>query len=267
MTTPTPTTTPAATAAAGRPTLPAPAGTVLHQQTDPAGGHASAITDTTGTYRYALTRHRQRRRAVTVFVTSGGRRFHADRACYALANGRATQAYRAGSGLYGESWYGAGNLDGLYPVAAIPIEALPARDGYTACRVCVPPALALPATGETYGHEPFEYDGVPICRRCFTRHHRRFVQWDGTTTVREDRRIVPWPCASAVVLGLVVTDADRWNAAYPVGTPVRAWPWTRTDEPTLTRTRTPAWRLGHGDSVVSVDGHAGGIHLTHVEAL
>lgn len=57
MTTPTPTTTPAAaTTAAGRPTLPAPAGTVLHQQTDPAGGHASAVTDTTGTYRYALTR-------------------------------------------------------------------------------------------------------------------------------------------------------------------------------------------------------------------
>lgn len=47
---------PAATPAAGRPTLPAPTGTVLHEHTDPAGGHASAVTDTTGTYRYALTR-------------------------------------------------------------------------------------------------------------------------------------------------------------------------------------------------------------------
>ncbi|MFI0897716.1 hypothetical protein [Streptomyces sp. NPDC020983] len=200
---------------------------------------------------------------MTVFVTSGGNRYHADRACYALANGRATQAYRAGEGLYGESWYGAGNLPGLYPVAAVPIEALP-RARYTACRVCVPPALALPATGETYGHEPIG-GLVTVCRRCTI----DVAYWLGVGDEDDGWEVHPtsvtWPCTSAVVLGLVIADADRWNARYPVGTPVTAYPLTRADEPLRTRTRTPAWRLGHGDSVVSVDGYAGGIHLTHVD--
>lgn len=198
---------------------------------------------------------------MTVFVTSGGTRFHADRACYALANGRSTQAYRAGEGLYGESWYGAGSLEGLYPVAAVPVEAL-AHSRYTACRVCVPPALALPVTGQTYGHEPVtESDvwGRPqlVCARCTERGAR----WGW------DNRLIRtfWPCMSAVVLGLFIADADRWNTRYPVGTPVDAYPGARWDEPLRTRTRTPAWRLGHGDSVVSVDGYAGGIALTHID--
>lgn len=59
--------------------------------------------------------------------------------------------------------------------------------------------------------------------------------------------------------------ADDWNATHPVGTPVLAWPGVREDEPLATRTRTPAWTLGHGAAVVSVEGYAGGIALTHVE--
>jgi hypothetical protein len=59
--------------------------------------------------------------------------------------------------------------------------------------------------------------------------------------------------------------ADQWNAAHPVGTPVLAWPGFLDDEPLSTRTRTPAWTLGHGDVVVSVDGYAGGIVLDHIE--
>lgn len=201
-----------------------------------------------------------------VFVTSGGARFHADRECSALATGRGTAAYRAG-----ETYLpGAGGLDGLYPVAAVPVEAL-AHSRYTACRVCVPPALALPATGQTYGHEPVtEVDlwGTPrlVCARC-TEGSARWG-WD-------DRLIRTfWPCTSAAVLGLVVIDADRWNARYPIGTPVTAYPDLRPGHPAYnpttslhTVTRTPAWRLGHGDSVVSVNGHAGGIALTHVDPL
>jgi hypothetical protein len=66
--------------------------------------------------------------------------------------------------------------------------------------------------------------------------------------------------------------ADEWNARYPVGTPVTAYPLTRPEDgfPSYfmqldTVTRTPAWTLGHGDPVVSVDGYAGGICLTHVD--
>lgn len=61
--------------------------------------------------------------------------------------------------------------------------------------------------------------------------------------------------------------ADQWNTTHPIGTPVHAWPGTLNEQPLRTHTRTPAWELGSGYPVVSVDGHAGGIHLTHIEPL
>lgn len=178
-----------------------------------------------------------------VSVTLGGRRFHTPY-CDAQDAGRGLWWSR-----YGERW--------LRPEDA-------AHAGYTACRVCVPPALALPATGQTYGHEPVTEPDlwgrpVVVCARCSEGGAR--WGWD-------DRLIrVDWPCMSAVVLGLVILDADRWNTTHSIGTSVLAWPGARWDEPLRTRTRTPAWRLGHGHSYVSVDGRAGGIRLTHVEAL
>lgn len=45
-------------------------------------------------------------------------------------------------------------------------------------------------SSETFGHEPFDYDGVPICARCFIQHNG----W---------REAIDWPCTSAIVLGLV----------------------------------------------------------------
>ncbi|MFJ9558378.1 hypothetical protein ACIRPH_31610 [Nocardiopsis sp. NPDC101807] len=59
--------------------------------------------------------------------------------------------------------------------------------------------------------------------------------------------------------------ADAWNAAYPVGTPVLAWPGARDEEPLRTRTRTPAWTTAAGYPMVSVDNYTGGILLTHVD--
>lgn len=61
--------------------------------------------------------------------------------------------------------------------------------------------------------------------------------------------------------------AVAWSAVHPVGTPVLAWPGTRDDEPFVTCTRTPAWTLGHGAAVVSVEGRAGGIALTHIQLI
>lgn len=60
-------------------------------------------------------------------------------------------------------------------------------------------------------------------------------------------------------------NADEFNSRFPVGTPVVAYPGARNGKGLITRTRTPAWELGHGEPVVSVDGHAGGIALTHVD--
>lgn len=62
-------------------------------------------------------------------------------------------------------------------------------------------------------------------------------------------------------------NAEQWNARYPVGTRVAAFPITRMEPPLLTTTRTPAWELGHGTPVVSVDGYAGGIALTHIDVI
>ena len=63
--------------------------------------------------------------------------------------------------------------------------------------------------------------------------------------------------------------ADEFNAAHPIGTPVLAFPGMRGGRALLTRTRTPAWRLGGHTDVVAVEGYAGGvaltIALTHIE--
>jgi hypothetical protein len=61
--------------------------------------------------------------------------------------------------------------------------------------------------------------------------------------------------------------AVEWNERFPVGTPVKAYPRTRQDEPLMTRTRSEAWELGHGEAVVSVEGYRGGIILAHVKPL
>ena len=56
------------------------------------------------------------------------------------------------------------------------------------CRCKTSPQQYQPST-ETFGHEPFVYDGAPICARCFIQH-------------RSFREAIPWPCTSAIVLGL-----------------------------------------------------------------
>ncbi|RBL81574.1 hypothetical protein DDE05_43615 [Streptomyces cavourensis] len=64
--------------------------------------------------------------------------------------------------------------------------------------------------------------------------------------------------------------AERWNAQYPVGTPVFAYPACRpedhpTDEQLVTRTRSTASVLGGHTAVVWVEGHGACISLTHVD--
>lgn len=59
--------------------------------------------------------------------------------------------------------------------------------------------------------------------------------------------------------------ASDWTREHPAGTPVLAWPGVREDEPLRTRTRSSAWVIGVDDVVVQVEGHAGGIAITHVD--
>jgi hypothetical protein len=85
-------------------------------------------------------------------------------------------------------------------------------------------------------------------------------------------------------------NAEQWNACYPVGTRVMAYPSVRPEGPLAVAyqeraaadrllgeqdtdpcrtldavTRSVAWTLGHGAPVVLVEGETGGIALTHVD--
>lgn len=68
--------------------------------------------------------------------------------------------------------------------------------------------------------------------------------------------------------------ADQFNERHPAGTPVTAYPGVRPEDPAAkapghrcleTVTRSRAWNLGHGEPVVMVEGHAGGIALSHID--
>jgi hypothetical protein len=64
-----------------------------------------------------------------------------------------------------------------------------------------------------------------------------------------------------------MTVADTWNSLYAVGMPVVVYPAGKADGGVATVTRSPAWTLGHGAAVVSVEGYSGGIALTHIEVI
>ena len=62
--------------------------------------------------------------------------------------------------------------------------------------------------------------------------------------------------------------ADMWNRVVPLGSRVIAHPGMRDGDLSFgTTTRSAAWGLGHGRPVVKVEGHAGGISLTHVDVV
>ncbi|MCY0916967.1 hypothetical protein OS965_02100 [Streptomyces sp. H27-G5] len=76
------------------------------------------------------------------------------------------------------------------------------------------------------------------------------------------------------VLTQLLDAAIAWNEAYPIGTPVMAYPNFRPEHPAFdkhtalnSRTRSRAWNLGHGSPVVAVEGHGGGILLTHIDVI
>lgn len=67
-------------------------------------------------------------------------------------------------------------------------------------------------------------------------------------------------------------NAEQFNALYPVGTPVVAYPDCRpeddpTDERIETTTRSQATLLGGHTDVVWVHGHGACIALTHVDVI
>lgn len=58
--------------------------------------------------------------------------------------------------------------------------------------------------------------------------------------------------------------AEQFNQKYPIGTKVQYFPIKGDTRHLDTETRTPAWTLGHGEPVVSVNGIAGGVSIDHL---
>lgn len=61
--------------------------------------------------------------------------------------------------------------------------------------------------------------------------------------------------------------AIQFNKKHPVGTAVRYWPGIKEGEGIETVTRSSAWVLLSGPSVVAVEGRSGGVALTHIEVM
>jgi hypothetical protein len=57
----------------------------------------------------------------------------------------------------------------------------------------------------------------------------------------------------------------QWNKAFPVGTPVLAFPGGRDAAPVFTKIRTEAWLLSSGTAVASVEQCTGGIGLDFID--
>jgi hypothetical protein len=58
--------------------------------------------------------------------------------------------------------------------------------------------------------------------------------------------------------------AALWNRRFPIGTRVRYHPVKGERKHIETKTRSEAWELGSGVSVVKIDGRSGGVALSHL---
>lgn len=134
----------------------------------------------------------------TVFASAGGRKYHFDEKCRAFENGQQLNDVDSPEGAYLSTW--------AYPKQhrlQRMSSTKAAIDGKLPCLACVPPHLREFPQTENFGHEPSTgltlFDvAETVCQRCT----ERGVWWsrgdDDLMAVR-----IPWPCTSAIVLGLV----------------------------------------------------------------
>lgn len=131
------------------------------------------------------------------------------------------------------------------------------------CRVCAPSEVEQlrARVAELEALKPARFQDCPKCgagyeygQPCPSCEFKKLMAADPAKATRD----------------LPLMTADEWNAQYPVGTPVTAYPGCRPeDDPKCTRlvthTRTAASVLGGHTAVVWVDGHSSCISLTHVD--
>lgn len=121
----------------------------------------------------------------TVYASAGGRRYHNERFCQAAYNARALWKFDPMQWVPGMPLVML--TDGRDIRETTVLDALGA--GKTPCHACIPgsdAALAVSSCEEDHGHEPMD------------------VYWNGKLhTVLCYRCRIPWPCTTAVILGLV----------------------------------------------------------------
>lgn len=139
----------------------------------------------------------------TVFATQGGSRFHKTTICESAERARLiydSDEFTARS----HPWESATLTDAM-------------GSGKEACTTCFPGLRAAwysSGSENDFGHEPFTYDGVTICARCYVIEVRCSLDAFELPHRVVGRRPVAWPCTSAIVLGLAPrTVADRTEAA------------------------------------------------------
>ncbi|MFD9249560.1 hypothetical protein [Streptomyces bottropensis] len=132
-----------------------------------------------------------------VFASAGGRKYHFDRACTAFESAQILSDWDCCCGDY------CTHRSPRTHVLERMSSTKAAMNGKLPCLACVPQHLRELPQAETFAHEPvigltlFD-QAETVCQRCTERGVWYSRGNDEMTPVR-----IPWPCTSAIVLGLV----------------------------------------------------------------
>jgi hypothetical protein len=136
--------------------------------------------------------------SATVYATAAGDRYHQTPYCQALA------AMQHVNEQMGGMWVPGAPYMVSHAIAPATAEQA-ARDGKTPCSRCKPD---LAVVADTFGHEPW-FACLPAftkgwaCARCRVRARCVTVgSPEDDPSFHTETHAVPWPCTSAIVLGL-----------------------------------------------------------------
>lgn len=139
----------------------------------------------------------------TVYASAGGERYHASWDCQSMWAAR--QFWRFDPMQWVPGMPQVMLTDGHDVRPTTPTEAL--AGGKFPCRACYPAAVDLGPSKDDFGHEPVS--GISpnsthdtVCGRCTVPGH--FFSRAGDTL---EPSHTPWPCTTAVVLGLAARSA------------------------------------------------------------